>query len=294
MPLLIIFILIIGFAFYKTTQKIKERDTLKKNDNISQSSTQSNSPNLTQNKNQNQKSNTNISNNNNNRQQQKPVNVSTTKINKTTMQQIVSLYGELEPYNRAEVSAKTSGIIREINFQLGAKFNKNAVLATLDDEEYLENLKTAELSYKTAVANVEKKRVELNNLKQQYLRNKELSANNLISSETLENIETKYKTAEIDLKYYETLVEQEKSKIDQAKLKLSYTRILAPFSGFLQNILLEKGSYISPGKTIFTIIDISKVKITAYLMEQFYPSIKINQSANIFVKTLNKNLWNYL
>lgn len=185
----------------------------------------------------------------------------------------ISYPGDIVPLLRADISPKITGVIEDVRPTLGQFVSAGDLIARIDDSEYKEQLNNANISLQLAKVSLEKQGIETENLKNQYERSLELFENNMLSKEELETIETKYKTGLATLHYQQVMVEQEKNRIEQARINLEYTVIKAPFSGFIEAIYLEKGTLASPGKNIVSIIDISKVKITVDVSERDYPLI---------------------
>lgn len=173
----------------------------------------------------------------------------------------LDLTGDIEANQRTEISAKITGLIEQVNAETGKFVKQDEILVKILDTEYREQLNNSQASYKLALISLEKQNIELENLRNQFERSKELLKNKLISRESFENIETKYKTAEASLKYNQAQIEQEKIKIEQAKINLSYTVIKAPFSGYIEEVYLEKGTMASSGKAILSMVDIDKVRL---------------------------------
>ncbi len=214
--------------------------------------------------------------------------VTITEISTGIIEQKLVVSGEIEALNKADISPKLAGNIKQIYGSIGSYVEKNKRLIWIDDEEYREQLKNAEITYSVAAAQVEKQKIDTENSKIQFNRAKELFENKLVSREFFENAETKFKTAAAALNYNNTQLDQERNKIEQAKIKLSYTQITAPFSGFIENIICEAGSYISAGKTVMTFVDLSKVKIVINVMESYYPAVKHGAHVNIKINILNR------
>jgi len=203
----------------------------------------------------------------------------------------IALIGELKPLLRSEISAKITGQIESVNVNLGDFVNKDFVLINLDDREYIEQYNNSQISYKLALVALEKQELETDNLKKQYERTLELYKNNLASKESLENSETKYRTAAATLRYNRTQVEQEKNRVAQANINLNYTKITAPFSGFIEKINVDRGALATQGKSILTLVDISKIKIEVDISERYYPYMKTGLPVN-FTTGVADNIFN--
>jgi membrane fusion protein, multidrug efflux system len=87
-----------------------------------------------------------------------------------------------------------------------------------------------------------------------------------------------------NIKKMEAIIKVKQTALEQAKLRLSYTKIHAPISGKVgraNNLAL--GQYVQPGQTLFTIVNGEKLWITANFKETQLNKIRIGQTAEISV-----------
>ncbi|WP_295116779.1 HlyD family secretion protein [uncultured Chitinophaga sp.] len=83
------------------------------------------------------------------------------------------------------------------------------------------------------------------------------------------------------IKQAEAIVASKKAVIDQAKLKLSYTHVLAPANGKIGRKPIEPGQYVQAGQNLFTVVDGKGFYIIANFKETQLPNIKLGQEAEI-------------
>ena len=209
--------------------------------------------------------------------------VSKTIVEERTLVSQINLTGEIEPMLRADISAKITGLIEEVRTSLGEFVSAGKTIVQINENEFKEQLNNANIYLQLAKVSLEKQKIEAENLKKQYDRSAELFNNDMVTKEELEMIETKYMAGLAEMHYQEVLVEQEKSRIEQAKIDLEYTIIKAPFSGFIENIYMEKGSLASPGKNILSVIAIEKVKIIVDVSEKYYHLIAKNMPVSFTI-----------
>jgi membrane fusion protein (multidrug efflux system) len=62
---------------------------------------------------------------------------------------------------------------------------------------------------------------------------------------------------------------------------MSHMQIHAPFSGKIENVKVERGSYVSYGTILADLIDNSSLKINVYLSEQEAFKVKLSQPVTI-------------
>ncbi|MEJ0055384.1 MAG: efflux RND transporter periplasmic adaptor subunit [Bacteroidota bacterium] len=75
-------------------------------------------------------------------------------------------------------------------------------------------------------------------------------------------------TANAQIQKAQAQIETRKALVDQAKLRLSFTRIYAPASGKIGRRAIDKGQYVQPGQTLFTIINSEDFWVIANLKKR--------------------------
>ncbi len=74
-------------------------------------------------------------------------------------------------------------------------------------------------------------------------------------------------------------------QLERAKLDYNYNFVKAPFAGFIDEYLLDKGDSVSVGTELFRIVNIDKLRVVAYVGEKEIAKLKKGQSVE--VKTLS-------
>lgn len=80
-------------------------------------------------------------------------------------------------------------------------------------------------------------------------------------------------------------VEQAKAALDQAQLNLSYTSLRAPIGGMVTKRTVEPGQQFSAGQSMFTLVPLDKIWITANLKETQLARVRPGQRVKIEVDT---------
>lgn len=151
----------------------------------------------------------------------------------------------IQACRNVELRAKVSGYINRIFVDEGQHVRKGQLLFVLEAAEYSTALTEARAALANAVAEartaeLELKRVDL------------LVRKNVISK-------TEYELAEARLKAAQARINEFKSKEDNAKVKLSYTQIRAPFDGVIDRIPFKLGSLVDEGSLLTTVSDLSSM-----------------------------------
>jgi len=146
----------------------------------------------------------------------------------------------LEAEGEALVVAKVSGVVKEIFVEEGDSVKAGQVLAKLEDEEFIHRL-----------AQVESRLEELAN---EFERNKELFKNKLISAEAYDRTKYEYQT--------------QKSTYDLTKLNLNYTEIKAPISGIVSERFIKLGNMVTVNQETFRVADFDPLLAVLHVPEK--------------------------
>ena len=139
----------------------------------------------------------------------------------------------VDAIQKADISFRVDGKIQKILVKEGDEVKKGQVLAELDPIDFNIRLKDRKASYDTAKAN--------------YDRAKALVEKGAISRVDHDNIRAKYHTAKANLK--------------AARQDLLYTKLKANFDGNIAKRHVEKFEEVVLSQTIFSLEDVSALKI---------------------------------
>ena len=186
-----------------------------------------------------------------------PIKVKTEKIVKTEVPFQFEFPGTVEGIKKVKLSTKLMGEIVYFPFEAGAKVKKNQVLA---------KIRSADLEAKRqqVKANILQAEAAFQNIEINYKRVKSLYEKESATKKELEDITLAYDMAKARLKAAQ---EMEKEIIDV----LSYSKITAPFNGYIVNKFFEEGDIAAPGHPLMIVEDFSNFKIISQV-----PSSEIN------------------
>jgi membrane fusion protein (multidrug efflux system) len=88
-------------------------------------------------------------------------------------------------------------------------------------------------------------------------------------------------TARAQIQKAEAQIETRKAAVDQARLRLSFTKIYAPASGKIGRKAIDKGQYVQPGQTLFTILNNDNFWVIANFKETQLQKMQEGQEVNI-------------
>lgn len=162
--------------------------------------------------------------------------------------------GDLAAITQANIFSKVSGNLERVYADIGAYVHAGQLLALIDTTELRQQ-------YLQMAATFENARVT-------YERSKELSTQNLISKQEVDNNQTALAVA--------------RASFDLAATRLSYARITAPFSGLITRRFLDPGALVNPASSVlFTLMDIARIKVLVNVLEKDLPLVHIGTKASI-------------
>ncbi len=78
-------------------------------------------------------------------------------------------------------------------------------------------------------------------------------------------------------------IQQQQSNVDFAQLQLSYAYIIAPADGFISKKNVQVGQLVNPGQTLMSLVDDSKLWVTANFKETQIENMKVGQDVELTV-----------
>ena len=183
---------------------------------------------------------------------------------------------DIPPNNTANVSTYFAGNVKEIKLLAGEKVTKGQVLFTLENPNFVE-IQQAYLEAKS----------QLLYLKTDYERQKNLANDNVTSQKNYLKAETDYMLTKVN---YESLRKKlqlmniNPEAVSVTNLKTSLP-ILAPISGFVSEINMQKGSFLNTSDTALTIINTSHMHLELFVFEQ--DIMKISEEQPLTFKVQN-------
>ena len=160
----------------------------------------------------------------------------------------VTEVGEVQAYDTVGLSANVSGFLTEANFKEGELVKKGVKLFQIDPSVY-------DAAVKKAEADVNKYHAELVNKDIEFKRQQQMLKTNATSKRSYDSAEMNLRTAKAELKSAEaTLAEK--------KVNLGYTKITAPFDGYIGFKTYSVGNMVGPSSgPLATITSVGNVKI---------------------------------
>lgn len=149
------------------------------------------------------------------------------------------LDGVIEPVKKSTISAQAGGRVATMLVKAGDKVRAGQLLATIDDREALTGVERSQAQAAQAQA-------ELRNAQSQFDRTRDLQSKGFVSAAALDTADSQLKSAKAGR-------DQASAGAKQSALAQGFTRVSAPFDGWVLQTQVEAGDLAVPGKPLMTI-----------------------------------------
>ena len=211
----------------------------------------------------------------------------TAKIDKGTISKYVTATGTINPVRTVLIGSQVTGLISKLYVDFNSVVKVGQVVAQIDPIPFEHRVKQAEAALATAIASLEKAKVNSKNNKKNYFRSRKLFAKKVISINDLDAARTTYEAGIADEKLAESQILQAKAALEIAKTDLEHTVIMSPLDGIVISRDVDVGqtvvsSFQTP--TLFHIAeDLVHMQVNTNVDEADIGMVKIEQDAKFTV-----------
>lgn len=172
--------------------------------------------------------------------ERKPTNVAVEVLGTTTVEDVFSLMGSLEPWADVTLSAKTMGEIEWLGIEEGQFVRAGQELLRIDTSTLRVNLEQARARKKLAVQELE--RIE------------KMRADGISSPQDMDRALADHEVAVTNLRATE--------------IQLADSVVVAKFDGLVDALHQEEGEYVSPGMPLVRLVQVDRVKLIIGIPER--------------------------
>nr|BFD30475.1 hypothetical protein GTC16762_00930 [Pigmentibacter ruber] len=189
-------------------------------------------------------------------------NQKTTDINNTTADNniVPIIPAILKAENQSALSFLTNGRITNIYYRAGNVVKQGQILASLEDNNALIDVKTAKIDVDLKKLALEQQQKTVERFEKQY-------SSGIINSATLEKEKNTLKTKELEY-------QSAKASLEGKEYILKSTKITAPFEGIITKVEKSVGDYVTAGTAIFQITEAKNYKIYAQIPVTYFSKFK--------------------
>ncbi len=212
-----------------------------------------------------------------------PVAVQVAKVSYEQIQDISKFTGTIYPLYRYIIAPKVTGRVIEIRKRIGDTVKRGEIVARLDDAEYQQAVLEAEANLKIAQASLAETQGQAELARQELERVQSLQDKGISSASELDAAITNNTAQQARLKLAQATVEQRKAALNSARIRLSYTELVAPEPGFVGERFVDEGALLAPNSPVITVVGIDRIMVRTTVIERDYSRIHIGQETTVTV-----------
>ncbi len=185
----------------------------------------------------------------------------------------LDLPGRLEAYSRAPIYARVSGFLKAWYVDIGAPVKAGQLLAEIEAPDLDQQLMQAKAALASAQAAESLAAVTAQ-------RWQTLGSSNAVAKQTVDE-----KIGDLTVK--QALAKAAQANVDRLTVLSGFKRVTSPFDGIVTTRNTDVGALInadsSAGLALFVVSDISKLRVTVSVPQNYVPAVKMNTKVTITV-----------
>jgi len=200
-----------------------------------------------------------------NSNKEKIVKVTTEKVQRRTITQVVTATGSIDPIDKVIITPEVTGEIVELPVKEGDQVKKGQLLARIKPNIYIAQRNRAQASLQSAQANLKVRKATLDKAKSEYARIKKLFAKGLASQQELDNAKANFLTNEGQYLSQVSMVKQAEESLAEKEEDLAKTKLTAPLDGTISQLNVELGERVlgsgfSQGTNMMTVSNLENME----------------------------------
>lgn len=215
-----------------------------------------------------------------------PVAVEVKEVQKRTLKDVGLFTGTLYPKSHFIVAPKVAGRLERLLVKIGDPVKKGQLIATLENNEYVQQVDQARAELDVARANFEESRSSLEIARRELERARTLREKKIASESELDAADAQFKTQEAKHKVTAAQVAQKEAALKAAQARLSYTQIQASWeegdeSRVVGERFVDEGAMLAPNASIASILDIHTMIGVIHVIERDYSKIRLGLEGEV-------------
>ncbi len=212
-----------------------------------------------------------------------PLLVDTAQVEPHQFEITLEVLGELKTQAEVDVMSRISGRLQQVLVHRGEAVQEGQLLAVVDDVDVRQQIIRSQAATAVARAGVNREEATYRNLLLQVKRYQNLHEEALISTQELEDVESRLFVAEAQRELAKAQVQQAEASLRELGLQQEQTRIYSPLNGFVGTRYLDPGALVSPSVSILSVLDVNRVKTVVPVVESDIKRVRMGLPAEIVV-----------
>lgn len=199
--------------------------------------------------------------------------------------------GNLAPEEATKISTTMGGKVHTVNFEVGDVVQKGQTLIVLDTSEIDMMMDEAQRSRRSAQAKADVARAAMATAESDLHRMEALYEEGAIALIKVKQAQSGYDNAKAAYDKANKALNQAQTAVDGVMYQLAETNVKSPINGVIVSRNIKVGEVASPGVSIGTAADISKLKLVGTIEHDLFPFMEIGKTLNINVDRFPENFY---
>ena len=192
-----------------------------------------------------------------------PVPVTVEPVSVQNVPVYLTALGTVQALNTVTVSPQIGGLLMKLNFTEGQEVTKGQVLAEIDP-------RSLQASYDQAAARKRQDAAQLATARSNLARSLDLAKQGYISKQDMDTLQN-------TVSQYEATVAADEAAINDAKVQLGYTKVIAPITGMAGIRGVDPGNIVTTSSSIVTLTEVHPINVIFPLPEQNVELVRSSQ-----------------
>jgi HlyD family secretion protein len=211
----------------------------------------------------------------------------TAQVDRGSVVHSVTATGTVNPVIVVEVGTYDSGPIIAIYADFNSSVKAGQLIAKIDPRPFTVKVHEAQAALGNAQSQLNKDQADLAYKKLTFVRYTELSAENAISYDLLDNARSAYQQALSQVALDRSMVTQQQANLEEAQVNLDYTNIISPVDGTVVSRNVDVGQTVAASfqtPTMFLIAkDLTQMQVDTNVSESDIGDVRERQAVNFEV-----------
>jgi RND family efflux transporter MFP subunit len=212
--------------------------------------------------------------------------VSVLSVKQVNIPDVLEAIGTVRAVQTSDLASQMMGNIVEIRAHEGDRVHRGQVLAVIDDSQPRAAVDRANAADLDAQQQLVAADSDLALAESTLKRNQYLYEQKIVSQQEFDEVKARQEANLARRDIAKAGQAQARAELNQAMTSLDYTRIRAPFNGFVTHKKSDSGTLASPGMPIFTVEDTSRYRLEVAINESDVWYVRVGGQVSIAIEAL--------
>jgi RND family efflux transporter MFP subunit len=188
---------------------------------------------------------------------------------------------------RSDLAAKVMGTVERIGVREGDRVKKGDLLLVLDDREAKARLAEAEHASAAARSAQDVARAAADLAAATFTRYEALKREESVSPQEFDEVAARNRQAQAARDQADAMAVTAAARVEQARVALDNTRIVAPHAGLVTGKLVDVGDLATPGRPLLVVETATGYRVEVALPEEYLDRVRLRQTVMVTIPGLN-------